>query len=161
MSTFARYSRKISMIQFSKICVALMLVACAAPALAQDQEKPDKIVLEQKIGSVMTSTGGDYESANAGKLLIRDESMMLTDGAKATVVYYYDDGKRKCTEVYKGPNTFVIDDNCKVAGYLAGNGHTGVALIAGAALIGAALLGNNNNNIVPPPPPPPVSGSSR
>lgn len=148
------------MIQSSKIFVALMLVACAVPALAQDQEKPDKIVLEQKIGTVMTSTGGDYESANPGKLLVPEESMMLTEGAKATVVYYYEDGKRKCTEVYKGPNTFVIDDSCKKAGYLEGNGNTGVALIAGAALIGAALLGSNGNGVTTPPPPP-VSGSAR
>ena len=146
------------MVQSAKIWVALMLVACALPALAQDQEKPDKIVLEQKVGSVMTSVGGDYESANTGKLLVRDESMMLTEGAKATVVYYYENGKRKCTEVYKGPNTFVIDDSCKVAGYMAANGKTGIALIGGAALIGAALLGSGGNDIVPPPP---VSGSAR
>ncbi len=148
------------MIQPSKICVALLLVACAVPAFAQDQDKPDKpdkIVLEQKIGSVMTSTGGDYESANTGKLLVRDESMMLTDGAKATVVYYFDNGKRKCTEVYKGPNTFVIDESCKAAGYMAGNQKTGAALIAGAAIIGAALLGNGNNGTATGP----VSGSSR
>ena len=126
------------MIPTSKICAAVILMACAVPAFAQDQEKPDKIVLDKTSGSVMTSTGGDYESASKGKLLVRDESMMLADGAKATVVYFYENGKRKCTELYQGPNTFVIDDSCKVAGYIANNGKSGVALIGGAALVGAA-----------------------
>jgi hypothetical protein len=149
------------MITSSKICIALVLAACAMPAFAQDQQKAEKIVLEQKMGSVMTSTGGDYESAKPGQQLVVNESMMLTDGAKATVVYFYDGGKRKCTEVYKGPNTFVIDGHCAAAaGYAAGNaGNAGrsAAIIAGAALIAAAIIGNDTVDYVPPP----VSGSSR
>lgn len=145
----------------SKFLAALLLGACAMPAIAQDQaqEKPEKIVLETKTGSVMTSTGGDYETANQGKVLIRDESMMLSDGAKATVVYYYDNGKRKCTEKYEGPNTFVIDDSCKPAAYWTGSSNAGTGLIAGAALVTAALIGNGGKADVVPPPP--VSASKR
>lgn len=122
-----------------KFSAALLAMACAAPAFAQDT--PERIVLETKLGSVMTTTGGAYETAATGKQLVAGESMMLSDGAKATVVYYYDNGDRKCVESYTGPNTYVIDDMCVKAGW-AGNGSPGKSglVIAGAGLIGAAIL---------------------
>ena len=144
-----------------RFTVALLLAACAAPVMAQDpaQPAPDKIVLETKVGSVMTSTGGDYQSADTGKLLVDGESMMLNDGAKATVVYYYysDDGKRyrKCVEEYRGPDTFVIDDSCKAAAWLTSN--RGIGFVVGGAVVAAALLagGDDDDNA------PPVSASAR
>lgn len=132
------------------LTAALLLALCAAPVLAQDQAKPDSIVLEAKAGSVMTSTGGDYTSAQAGKQLVEGESMMLNDGARATVVYYYDNGKRKCTEHYAGPNTFVIDDSCKAAGWMASNPR-GKLLIVGSAVAAAAILASGGGNDNPPP----------
>ncbi len=132
-----------------KITVALLLAVCAVPVFAQQADKPDSIVLENKTGSVMTSTGGDYLSADTGKLLVDGESMMLNDGAKATVVYYYDNGKRKCVEKYSGPNTYVIDDSCKAVAWVAAN-PGGTALIIGGAAVVAALLGGGNDNDTPP-----------
>ena len=134
---------------------ALLLAMCAAPVFAQDQAKPDSIVLETKVGSVMTSTGGDFQNVETGKLLVEGESMMLNDGAKATVVYYYDNGKRKCVEKYAGPNTFVIDDSCKAAAWLGSN--RGIGYVLGGAAVAAALLvgGGNDENV------PPISGSAR
>ena len=122
-----------------KFSAVLLAMAFAAPALAQD--KPDSIVLESKAGSVMTTSGGAYETAPTGKRLVEGESMMLSDGAKATVVYYYDNGDRKCVENYAGPNTFVIDDSCTKAAW-ANNGSPGKSalIIVGAGLIGAAVL---------------------
>ena len=122
-----------------KFSVAFLGLALAAPAIAQD--KPDSIVLESKVGSVMTTTGGAYETASTGKQLVEGESMMLSDGAKATVVYYYDNGDRKCVESYTGPNTYVIDDRCTKAGWVDGTSPGKSALvIVGAGLIGAAVL---------------------
>lgn len=131
-----------------KLSVALLLAVCAAPAFAQDQAKPDSIVLETKVGSVMTSTGGDFQSADTGKQLVEGESMMLNDGAKATVVYYYDNGKRKCVEKYAGPNTFVIDDSCKAAAWLTSN--RGIGVVVGGAVVAAALLSGGNDDNGPP-----------
>jgi len=131
-----------------KLTVALLLAVCAAPAFAQQQAKPDSIVLETKTGSVMTSTGGDYQSADNGKQLVEGESMMLNDGAKATVVYYYDNGKRKCVEKYAGPNTFVIDDSCKAAAWLTSNPR-GTALVIGGAVVAAILLSGGNGDDAP------------
>jgi len=139
------------MSKHSSLLAASLLAMMALPALAQEQEqsKPDSIVLETKTGSVMTSTGGAYESVGAGKQLVTGESMMLTDGAKATVVYYYDNGNRKCVEHYAGPNTYVIDDSCKKAAWMT-NGSPGKSafIIVGAGLIGAAILESMDD--VPP-----------
>lgn len=128
--------------------LALLSVACLAPAGAQDATKPESIVLETKVGSVLTSTGGDYQSAATGKQLVEGESMMLNDGAEATVVYYYDNGKRKCVEKYAGPNTFVIDDSCKAAALLTSNPR-GTALLVGAAVVAAVLLAGGNGDDAP------------
>ena len=134
---------------FSTLTAAILLAGgFVAPAFAQDPP-PDKIVLESKVGGVMTSTGGDYQTANVGNLLVRDESMMLSDGAKATVVYYYDNGKRKCTEQYSGPNTYIIDDNCKVAAWLPHSGASAAIIIGTGVVIAAILQGQDN---VPPGP---------
>ena len=130
--------------------IACVIAAFSAPAFAQDPAKPDSIVLESKVGSVMTSSGGDYTTAAPGKQLVEGQSMMLADGAKATVVYYYDNGDRKCVERYVGPNTYVIDDTCTAAAYLThGSPGKSALVIAGAALIGAAVLESMDK--VPPP----------
>ena len=132
-----------------KFTAALLAMACAAPAFAQDT--PDRIVLESKAGSVMTTTGGAYETAPTGKQLVVGESMMLTDGAKATVVYYYDNGDRKCVEQYAGPNTYVIDDRCTKAAWLpSGSPGKSAMVIVGAGLIGAAILNSMDDVPVGP-----------
>jgi len=55
----------------SSVLAASVLAILALPAMAQDQaqSKPDSIVLETKTGSVMTSTGGAYESVGPGTQL--------------------------------------------------------------------------------------------
>ena len=133
-----------------------LLAMLALPAFAQDPTKPDSIVLETKTGSVMTSTGGAYESVAPGKQLVTGESMMLTEGAKATVVYYYDNGDRKCVERYTGPNTYVIDDSCTKAGWVNGGPGKSPLIIVGAGLIGAAVLASMDDV-----PPGPISAGAR
>src|SRR5690606_37177953 len=113
--------------QIVRLTAVLLLAGCVAPAMAQD--KPARIVLETKTGSVMTSDGGDYASVDAGKELAQGQSMMLGDGANATVSYYYD-GQPKCTERYIGPNTYVIDDTC-VRGVATTSPGKSAAIIAG------------------------------
>ena len=134
--------------------LALFATLFVANASAQELGKPDRIVLESKAGSVMTSGGGEYQTAPVGKLLVFGESMMLGDQSKATVVYYYlDDAgnvERKCVEKYTGANTYVIDDSCKMAAWVAGSNRGGAGIIIGAGLIGAAILYGMDD--VPPGP---------
>ena len=131
--------------------IACVIAAFSTPAFAQEPGKPDSIVLESTVGNVMTSTGGDYTTSAPGKQLAEGQSMMLSEGAKATVAYYYDNGERKCVEQYVGPNTYVIDDRCTRAAYMS-NGSPGKSalIITGAALVGAAILESMDK--VPPGP---------
>jgi hypothetical protein len=130
-----------------KINITALAVAAlmfSAGASAQQGGNPDRIVLESKTGSVMTSTGGEYQTANAGRLLTVGESMMLAEGANATVVYYYTNANgdvvRKCTERYSGANTYTIDDSCVPAAAWATGTSPGAGWIIGAAVVGAAII---------------------
>lgn len=126
--------------------LALFATCFAAGAAAQTPGNPDRIVLEAKSGSVMTSATGEYQTANTGKQLVIGESMMLGDKSTATVVYYWLDTagnvQRKCVERYVGANTYVIDDSCNpaAAAWVAGANRGGAGIIIAAGVIGAALL---------------------
>jgi hypothetical protein len=126
----------------------------AASASAQTPGSPDRIVLESKTGSVMASTGGEYQSANPGRQLAVGESLMLGERANATVVYYYTNANgdvvRKCTERYSGANTYVIDDSCVPAAAWTGARSPGAGWIVGAALVGAAILNSMDDAPVGP-----------
>lgn len=137
----------------ASIAVAAVFAAPVAPAQQQGKSDWDKIVLEQKAGNVMTSTGGDYQSAETGKLLVVGEHMMLGDSTKAKVVYYEldDDGKviDRCVKDYTDPDTYIIDAIC--APLAAWTGTTsGAGIIVGAGVIGAALLKNEKDVEVGP-----------
>ena len=144
-----------------KLSLALLAVAAlaATPAFAQQGKTDwDKIVLEDKAGNVMTSTGGDYQTAEIGKLLVVGENMMLSgEKSLAKVVYYEldDNGKvvHKCVRDYKDPNTYIIDATCTAgAGWANGGGMSGaqVGMIVGAGVIGAALINNQDKTEVGP-----------
>lgn len=135
--------------------MALALLAMSGFAHAQqDQGKSDwdKIVLEEKAGSVMTSNGGEYQTASIGKQMVVGEHMMLSgDKPKAKVVYYeLDDEGRvvdKCIRDYVDPNVYIIDATCKpVAAWMSGNKGIVAGTVAGAALIGGAMLGTDEDS---------------
>lgn len=141
------------------LALAAIAAAFAAPAFAQQETSWDKIVLEEKTGNVMTSTGGEYQTADTGKQLVVGENMMLSgDASKAKVVYYDLDDRgnvlAKCERDYRDPNTYIIDASCKAAAGWTGGGNT-AAVVAGAAVVGALLVGSDNVE------PGPISGGSR
>ena len=138
--------------------IALSAISFAA-ASAQEQGKSDwdKIVLEDKAGNVMTSTGGDYQTAPIGKQLVIGEHMMLGDSTKAKVVYYEldDNGKvvSRCVKDYTDPNTYIIDAVCTPGAVWANGGAvsgTQIGLIIGAGVVGAALLNGEDKSDVGP-----------
>ena len=138
----------------------LIPAALAMPAFAQNNSDDgwDRIVLEDKGGNVLTSTGGEYQTAQIGKQLVVGEHMMLSGtSTKAKVVYYdlNDEGKiiRKCVKDYTDPNTYLIDATCTPVaawtGSAAGNGMN-AGIIVGAGVIGAVLLNTDDNVDVGP-----------
>ena len=141
---------------FTLIALSALSVAAAS---AQEPGKSDwdRIVLEDKSGNVMTSTGGDYRTAQIGKQLIIGEQMLLGDATKAKVVYYEldDNGNvlKKCVKDYTDPNTYIIDAVCTPGAVWANGGAvngTQIGLIIGAGVVGAALLNNEGNTDVGP-----------
>jgi len=136
---------------FVTTALAMFATCFIAGASAQTSGNPDKIVLEAKAGSVMTSASGEYLTANIGKQLVIGESMMLADESTATVMYYWlDDAgnvERKCAERYVGANTYTIDESCNAAAVAGVCCNPvvwvpGTPLGAGAgALLAAGLLG--------------------
>lgn len=137
--------------------IALSALSVAAASAQQGKSDWDKIVLEDKAGNVMTSTGGDYQTAPIGKQLIIGEHMLLGDATKAKVVYYELDDKgkvlSKCVKDYTDPNTYIIDAVCMPGAAWASGGAasgTNVGLVVGAAVVGAALLNNEDNSDVGP-----------
>ena len=139
------------------LVLASAVFAVQAMAQTADQSDWDRIVLEDKAGNVMTSTGGDYQTAVIGKELIVGEHMMLSgDKTLAKVVYYeLDDEGRvvdKCVRDYVDPNVYIIDATCKPIVAWTSNGK---GIVIGAALVGAALLDSAGDEA------PPVSTGAR
>ena len=73
--------------------------ASAAPVFAQDSA----ITLRVDSGTVMSSTGGEYASANTGKPLVVGEKIMINAGSSASAVY---DGG--CTVEFKEPGVYEV-----------------------------------------------------
>ena len=130
---------------------ALVLASamCAVQAMAQStgQSDWDRIVLEDRAGNVMTSLGGEYETASLGKELQVGEHMMLSGAAVKAKVVYYDidaDGNvlRKCVRDYTDANTYIIDAVCVPAAAWAANPGKAALILTGAAVAGALLLEN-------------------
>lgn len=125
---------------------AVLLVASAAfaaPAFAQDSS----ITLRVDSGSVMSSTGGEYASANTGKPLVVGEKIMINAGSSATALY--DNG---CTVRFAEPGVYEVPAECTKAAWAnsgRGNGMN-AAIIIGAGVIGAALINSQGNEDVGP-----------
>ena len=135
----------------------LISAALAMPAFAQNNSDDgwDRIVLEDKGGNVLTSTGGEYQTAQIGKQLVVGEHMMLSGtSTKAKVVYYdlNDEGKiiRKCVKDYTDPNTYIIDATCTGAVAWTHGARpvgAGAGIIVGAAVIGGVIIDKKGDNV--------------
>jgi hypothetical protein len=125
----------------------ILLAACAAfatPAFAQDDRG---ITLRVDAGTVMSSTGSEYVSANTGKPLVVGEKLMVNAGSSATAVY-----EGGCTVEFKEAGVYEVPGECKKAAWInsgSGNGMN-AAVIVGAAVIGAALLNSEDSVDVGP-----------
>ncbi len=108
--------------------------ALALPAFAQDNDS--KITLRVEAGSVMASTGGQYQSANTGKPLVTGEKIMVNAGSAAAAVF-----ENGCTVEFRRPGIYEVPGDCrKVAWINHGNAGMNAAVIVGAGLIGAVLI---------------------
>lgn len=130
------------MTKFAAILLAAS-AAFAAPAFAQDGSA---ITLRVDTGSVMSSNGGEFSSANTGKPLAAGEKLMINAGSSATAVY-----EGGCTVSFKDAGVFEVPGECK-AGWNTNGGGAGknAAIIIGAGVIGAALINSADKEDVGP-----------
>lgn len=117
-----------------KIILTALAALCLSPA-AFAQSPSVKGVLRVHEGSVMVLRNGSYEKAATSEDVQEGESVMLQDGARATVSF------EACEETLRGPNTFVLEKKtCPKTAVLPASSRAAVGMVAGAALMGAAIL---------------------
>lgn len=127
----------------TKFATALLVLSAAlsAPAFAQENSN---ITLRVDAGTVMSSTGGEYATANTGKQLVVGEKLMVNAGSAASAVY-----EGGCTVEFKEPGVYEVPGECRKAAWVGGNGKN-AAIIIGAGVIGAALLNSEDDVDVGP-----------
>jgi hypothetical protein len=129
------------MIKFATILIAA--AAFSSPAVAQNSN----ITLRVDSGSIMTSNGGEYASANTGAPLTVGEKVMVNAGSSATLIY--DSG---CSVSYNAPGVYNVPSECHKAAW-ASTGHSNgmnAAIIAGTALVGAVIINSMKDAPVGP-----------
>lgn len=136
--------------KISKLLAASALALACAPALAQETVA----TLQVEAGTVMTSEGGEFQTANTGEALSVGERLMLAENSVAIVRY-----RNGCDRRYDAPGVYAVpnENACRpVAGAWTGQPDWAAAgIITGAAVVGAALLSQMDE--VPGPPPAPIS----
>ncbi|RYE54847.1 MAG: hypothetical protein EOP18_06825 [Rhizobiaceae bacterium] len=128
------------MSKFTTVLIAASALF-AAPAFAQNDAN---IVLRVDSGTVLSSTGGEYQAANTGKPLAVGEKIMVNAGSSATALF---DGG--CMVSFSQPGVYSVPAECKGTRLSAGQG-SGALIIAGAAIIGAAALDQMDKEDVGP-----------
>lgn len=124
----------------SVFAVASLAVFASSAASAAEQAA----TLRVDRGSVMTSQGGEFATANSGQVLVAGERLMVGENATATVIYDND-----CKREYNAPGVYVIDATCVKAAAL-GTDWVGAAKVAGGVAVGAALLNSMEQTDGPP-----------
>lgn len=125
-----------------KYAAALLAVSAvfAAPAIAQDQS--NNITLQVDSGSIMTSTGGDYASANNGQALVVGEKVMVNAGSSAVALF-----SNGCKVEFRQPGVYTVPSECRAAAWT-NSGHASgmnAGIIIGAGVLAGAVIGSGNN----------------
>lgn len=125
-------------------------VALAGPVFAQDTVESQHIVLKVDAGSILTSTGGEFQSAVSGQQLSSDDKLMVNTGSAAKVVYDRGntDPKDDCVIEFKKPGVYDVPDDChRAVAWVGGGSQVGnAAIIVGSAVVAALLIGNSSDN---------------
>jgi len=128
--------------------LATLLMAAVAPVYAEDATA----TLRVDRGTVMVSVdGGDFVSANSGRIVATGQRLMVAENSAATVIYEDD-----CDPEYTDPGVYVIQPDCKAA-VVWGTDWRAVGIIAGTGVIGAILLAADGDGAPPRPPSAPIS----
>lgn len=132
--------------KFAKLAAASALALAVAPAFAQQPVA----TLQVEAGTVMTSEGGEFRTANTGEALNPGERIMLSENSVAVVRY-----PNGCVRRYDAPGVYPVPMSCTpMAGRTAGQPDWAAAgIITGIAAVGAALISQMDEEPGPVPDP--------
>lgn len=123
----------------TKIAAVLLAAAAAfaTPAFAQDTVSA---TLQVESGSIMTSTGGEYASANSGQSLAAGQKVMVN--ADSTGFLAYGNG---CKIKLDQPGIYTVPSQCNaVPGQTGGSSAMNAGIIAISALVAAGVIENED-----------------
>ena len=143
------------MTKLASLLIASLALTASATALAADG---DATLLVDR-GSIMTSQGGEFATAQSGQVLASGERLMVTEGSAATVIYAND-----CRRQFSTPGVYVIKEDCQLVAAGTRNGANGTAtagvdwpavgMVAAGVAVGAGALSQMDEVDAPPPAPP-------
>lgn len=145
--------------KFAKLLTASALALAVSPAFAQEPVA----TLQVEAGNVMTSEGGEFQTARTGEALNVGERIMLSENSVAVVRY-----SNGCARRYDAPGVYPVPVSCTpIAGRWSGQTDwASVGIGAGVFLAGVAVLASMDDvdgctGIPDPQPhacvPPPIS----
>ena len=111
------------------IAAALLL---SAPALAQDQIAS----LHVEAGTVMTSTGAEFQTAGTGEAVVAGERVMVAENSSVLVQFHGED----CVIRFATPGVHVVPSDCDVG--VAGAMTASAAAATTASSAGVAAAGS-------------------
>jgi len=124
----------------ASLLFAASILFLAIPAAAADQDPAATLRVDQ--GSVMTSQGGEFATAQSGQGVVAGERLMLAEDSVATLAYA--DG---CQRQFSAPGVYVVEAECRKDTAVAWGD---AAKVAGGVAIGAAVLANMDETDPPP-----------
>ncbi len=131
------------------ILLAASTLAFAGMAGAQSQ---DNITLRIKNGSVMTSNGGEFVTAQSGQGLASGEKLSVSADSHAQAVYDRgtEDTSDDCVIEFKAAGVYEVPGDCKPAGaWVADSSGVSRWIVAGVVAVGlGAELGSSSNTAV-------------
>lgn len=130
------------------ILLATSSLLLAGVASAQSQEN---ITLRIKNGSVMTSGGGEFVTAQSGQALTQGEKLSVSNDTHAQAVYDRGtaDTGDDCVIEFKAAGVYEVPGDCKPAGAWQANSNGVNLWIVGAVAVGLGVeLGSSSNTPV-------------
>lgn len=130
------------------ILLAASSLLLAGVACAQSQEN---ITLRINKGSVMTSSGGDFMTAQSGQALSQGEKLSVSADTHAQAVYDRGtaDTSDDCVIEFKAAGVYEVPGDCKPAGAWQANSNGVNMWIVAAVVTGLGIeLGSSSNTAV-------------
>ena len=134
------------MTKLASLFIAVSLAMTASVAASAEDRNTATLRIDR--GSAMTSTGGEFVTAQNGQVVTEGDRLMVPENSKSTVIF-----SETCEREYTAPGVYTIDDCDKVAALATGFDAVGAATVVAGSLGVAAILYNMDQVAAPEPAP--------